>query len=239
MSVYAISDLHGRKDLYDKVCKFLKPEDKVICLGDCGDRGPNSWELIKAVYENPQWEYIKGNHEDLLTEGMRLYLGMPEHTGYINLMHALEQNGTLATLSSWVDEGADKVWLDKLTNLPAAHTYGNARGLTLLLSHSGYWGLDEYDLIWNREHILCARPEYAKDTMIIHGHTPIQLLVKELNKQAEKLHLDECWSLDEPGVVWYCDNYKIDIDCGSVWSDYTTLLNLDTFEEHIFVVKRP
>lgn len=36
MSVYAISDLHGMLYLYQEVKKFLKPEDKVYCLGDCG-----------------------------------------------------------------------------------------------------------------------------------------------------------------------------------------------------------
>lgn len=53
MAIYAVSDLHGRFDLYKQICDFLKPEDEVICLGDCGDRGPQSWETITAVYENP------------------------------------------------------------------------------------------------------------------------------------------------------------------------------------------
>jgi hypothetical protein len=42
MSVYAVSDLHGMYELYQKISDFLKPEDKVYCLGDCGDRGPRS-----------------------------------------------------------------------------------------------------------------------------------------------------------------------------------------------------
>ena len=39
MSVYAVSDLHGQLELYFKIKDFLKPEDYVYCLGDCGDRG--------------------------------------------------------------------------------------------------------------------------------------------------------------------------------------------------------
>lgn len=65
VSVYAISDLHGMLCLYQEVKKFLKPEDKVYCLGDCGDRGPDPWETIKAVAADPQFIYIKGNHEDM------------------------------------------------------------------------------------------------------------------------------------------------------------------------------
>lgn len=39
MSIYAVSDLHGCLDIYYKIKKLLKSEDKVYCLGDCGDRG--------------------------------------------------------------------------------------------------------------------------------------------------------------------------------------------------------
>lgn len=73
VSVYAISDLHGMLCLYQEVKKFLKPEDKVYCPGDCGDRGPDPWETIKAVAADPQFIYIKGNHEDMLVNAMREY----------------------------------------------------------------------------------------------------------------------------------------------------------------------
>lgn len=53
MSVYAVSDLHGMFNLYKQIKNFLKPEDKVYCLGDCGDRGPASWETIHAVASDP------------------------------------------------------------------------------------------------------------------------------------------------------------------------------------------
>ena len=36
MSVFACSDLHGMFNLYKQIKNFLKPEDKVYCLGDCG-----------------------------------------------------------------------------------------------------------------------------------------------------------------------------------------------------------
>lgn len=55
MSVYAVSDLHGMYELYQKISNFLKPEDKVYCLGDCGDRGPQPWETIKAVASDPRF----------------------------------------------------------------------------------------------------------------------------------------------------------------------------------------
>ena len=71
MATYAISDLHGRMDLFRQVKEFLQPEDVVYVLGDCGDRGPAGWELIKTIYEDPQFIYLMGNHEDMLVDAMR------------------------------------------------------------------------------------------------------------------------------------------------------------------------
>ena len=65
--IYALGDLHGHYSIYEKVKAMLKPEDTVYFHGDAGDRGPDSWKCIKAIYDDPQFIYIKGNHEDLLT----------------------------------------------------------------------------------------------------------------------------------------------------------------------------
>ena len=47
--VFAVADLHGMIELYQQIKDFLKPEDKVYCLGDMGDRGTNCWETVKAI----------------------------------------------------------------------------------------------------------------------------------------------------------------------------------------------
>ena len=70
MSVFACSDLHGMLHFYKTIKEFLKPEDVVFFLGDAGDRGPHPWETIKAILTDPQFIYIKGNHEDMLIDAM-------------------------------------------------------------------------------------------------------------------------------------------------------------------------
>ena len=65
---FACSDLHGMMNLYKQIKEFIEPEDTVICLGDCGDRGYDSWELIKKVYTDPQFIYLMGNHERMLID---------------------------------------------------------------------------------------------------------------------------------------------------------------------------
>ena len=72
------------------------------------------------------------------------------------------------------------------------------------------------------------------DTYMIHGHTPIPYLVEDYF--GVDLH-----SVD-PGAIWYCPDenhitHKCDIDCGAVFTGSTVLLNLDTFEEQIFMAE--
>ena len=54
---YAVSDLHGYFNLYEQIKNFIQPEDEVIFLGDATDRGPQSLELAKAIYADPQFTY--------------------------------------------------------------------------------------------------------------------------------------------------------------------------------------
>ena len=73
MSVYACGDLHGRLDIYRKIKEFLKPEDRVIFLGDANDRGPAPWALVKEILTDPQFIYLRGNHEEMLFDLFELY----------------------------------------------------------------------------------------------------------------------------------------------------------------------
>lgn len=229
MSVYAISDLHGMLNLYQEVKKFLKPEDKVYCLGDCGDRGPSGWATIKAVASDPQFEYIMGNHEHMLVHAMQEYLDGDRSNCYEDGgMFICAYNGGQDTFDGWINEGADRKWLHYLKSLPYERMYLNKNGYTIYLSHAGCTGgklLDRYDLVWDRTHLHDDWPKDRryKTLIIIHGHTPVQ-------------YLNPNWH-EEDGIITYCDGHKIDIDCGSYYSGLTCLLNLDTFEEHYFSVE--
>lgn len=76
---FAIGDLHGRYDLFQKVEQFLKlfyPEGgKLVILGDMIDRGPQSRQLIERLIrgpENDKWEWVTlmGNHEAMMLSGL-------------------------------------------------------------------------------------------------------------------------------------------------------------------------
>lgn len=238
MSVYAISDLHGRYDFFEEVKKFLKPEDICYVLGDCGDRGPDGWKTIKAVYDDPQFIYLKGNHEDMMVQSMKdyfYYLEANEVNDFFYYSHAWRltcNNGGRKTFEDWLKTEFPKQWIERLENLPLFITYANSSGKQIYLTHAGFtpWvgetPLDE-ELLWDRNHLIDDWIECPEDVYIIHGHTPTPYMDDYLYRKDRVKEF-------VPGARTYCRGHKINIDCGACFTGYCVLLNLDTFEEKVF-----
>lgn len=242
MSVYAISDLHGCLNLYKQVKAFLKPEDKVYCLGDCGDRGPNSWETIKAVAADPQFIYLMGNHESILVAAMCSILDKPQvgdSIFYHNPESLLAMNGGAETLNSWIKEGQNPEWIDYLNSLRRIDFYKNTTGINIILNHAGFTPdspPNDYDLVWSRSHFWAPWPKGYDNVVVVHGHTPCEYLSKDLNMVHGPEHRKDWAPID--GAIWYADGHKIDIDMGSFNTGTTLLFDLDTFDEHIFIIEK-
>lgn len=227
MAIYACSDLHGRYDLYQKIKAFINEDDYIIFLGDACDRGPDGWKLVKAIYEDEQFIYIKGNHEDMLVRAGREYFRFEETRAMMHLI----SNGGRNTWDAFIADPDARIWIERLDDLQEIFFCLNKnQGLVLVLTHAGYTPHphigEEY--LWNREHFLDPWPEgpVYENIVMIHGHTPIALMDEEVLKAND---YDE----EEPGAFWYCDNHKVNLDVGSVWNDYAVLLNLDTLDEEI------
>lgn len=236
MAVYACGDLHGHLEIYQKIKAMLKPDDSVYCIGDCGDRGPQSWETIKAVYNDPQFVYLKGNHEDMLVKACEDYLENGNMWGYYsyNLSY---RNGGGDTMDAWERDPDREAWLARLKNLPTWDWY-DANDRKIILCHAGFtpWlGPDnkstelpfDRTLLWDREHFYDDwEADEMEDVIIIHGHTPIHHLSADL---------DEEW---ESGAFWYCENHKCCIDSGGFFSGEFVLLNLDTLEDVVLTLDK-
>ena len=230
MAVYACSDLHGMKNLYDKICNFLNPDDTVYFLGDATDRGPQSWETFKAIAANPQFIFIKGNHEDMLHKAMIEQYSDFGDDYWGGAYSLLCYNEGYETFESWLAEGADRKWIAYIRDLPTYKTYINKQGQTIHLSHAGF-NYKEGEpipppkgLMWNRNHIRINPdkmfpPVSNEKNIIVHGHTPIPTIT-------------HCENLI--GILTYADGTKINIDTGAYYTKYITLLDLDTFSEYQF-----
>ena len=229
MATWACSDMHGYYSFYKQIKKNIKPEDTVICLGDCGDRGPQSWKLIKTVLNDPQFIYLKGNHEDMLAKA--LYQYFEQDFMDRDYYYLCSMNGGSATFYDASCEsdplGAAKV----LNNLPLEYHYTNPEGKRFCLCHAGFTGglkcKTERDrahrLIWDRDHTFDS--DSAFDTtdfdIVVHGHTPIPF---------DFVDEDEF----DGSPYTYCGGHKINIDAGSYYSKKGILFNLDTYESICF-----
>ena len=104
MTIYALSDIHGYYSIYEKVKKLIQPHDIVFCLGDVCDRGPRSWDTVTAIYNDPQFIYLKGNHEDMLVDFMNSYYKNDDMDAdyRINYEYCV-MNGGKETIASWIN----------------------------------------------------------------------------------------------------------------------------------------
>lgn len=231
MSTYACSDLHGMLHFYKAIKDILKPEDIVYFLGDAGDRGPHPWECIKTILDDPQFIYLKGNHEDMLVRAMG--------HGYGSAFALLRSNGGKKTYEAAMAEPEWAKWKARLAELPDKAVYVNTQGETVYLTHAGFtpktdhqgqlrWMWTE-DLIWDRDHFLDAWPEdeIFEKAIVVHGHTPIPYLLEDIDPAYQMGEI-------EPGALWYAGGKKCCIDCGAVFTGFCVLLNLDTWDEEVF-----
>ena len=118
--------------------------------------------------------------------------------------------------------------------------YHNAKGQDVLLSHAGcdnfetaeVWNEEKF--IWDRDHLMFYDAWYGEDNeIIVHGHTPIELMINDQHKNAMRYHDIEPEPWIGKGVYWYGQGHKCNIDTGAVWNSHSVLLNLDTWEETI------
>lgn len=236
MSVWAFSDIHGNRKLFDAIKNFIKEDDTVYFLGDACDRGPDGWEIIKEILADERFIYLKGNHEDMLVKAF--FEQMEEDCRSHREMDLWFWNGGQPTSNGM---GCDKVkevinTVNKLVLLPLTAEYRNKNGELIHMSHAGWsMGLETptpEEWIWDRTHFLDADWFGPDNAIVIHGHTPISLLVDDI------IFFDDTIPEEiEPGAFWYCKGHKVDIDCGAHFTNTAVLLNLDTFDEEIFMIE--
>ena len=141
MKRYFFSDLHGDKELFDKILNFIddnNDEVQLYFLGDAADRGVDGYHIMKTMLNNPEtFIYIKGNHEDMFVAAAREYLQICEEEGYTPTefakrweynvhdimycgmdmrLHAM--NGGAPTFLSWLMDGCPRKIINTLDRLP-------------------------------------------------------------------------------------------------------------------------
>lgn len=192
MSTYAISDLHGYplekfKALLDKA-GFCE-DDTLYIIGDVIDRnGDGGVGLLRYIMAQPNFEFLLGNHEDMLLACDFLFREITEESieelgdASAKALSRYLRNGggvTIENLRKLKNEDPEALW-DTLQFLRDAPIIGacTAGGRDFLLVHGGFKDFspekklrdyDAFDLLWER-----PKPEtdYFDDIITIIGHTP-------------------------------------------------------------------
>jgi len=242
-ATYAISDLHGRYDLWSKARDYLQEDDTLICLGDCIDRGPDGIKIVDEMRARPNTIYIKGNHEDMAAAAIydlnEVYNKQGEDGSSLWFY-----NGGYATYKELIKLPTNQQleYAYFFNNLTHMYEYINSSDEKVILVHANFTPeKKKQDLLWDRSsfHTLWPKGKNYKDIKVIHGHTPVQYLEFNFgyngNTFTGDIDTNEAFDRWEPHAIWYCGGHKCDIDLGTAASSKTMLLNLDTWEEIYFI----
>jgi serine/threonine protein phosphatase 1 len=192
--VYAVGDVHGRRDLLDKLLAWLiedfnaagaRVSGFLVLLGDYVDRGPDSkgvLDRLSTLALPPRLVpvLLRGNHEQMLTEA----LANPKRAAVWAGL------GGAATMLSYgvlppSPDGSMEEWRQATTALDAAIPAAHKRLLGALrpsmeigdyfFAHAGVNPSrplhlqSETDLIWIRDKFLRHDKSFGK--LVVHGHS--------------------------------------------------------------------
>lgn len=203
--VYAIGDIHGRRDCLDTLLGLIDADDMargrrdttVVFLGDLIDRGADSRGVIERVMQiaaSPKTILLKGNHEEIL---IRAWEGDRQGAG---LFHRVGGRETL--LSYGVGEAEyDACDLGDLAALVFARV--PVEHIAFLRNFRDHWQCGDYvfvhagirpgvpiedqhssDLRWIRREFLDDPRDHGM--MVVHGHS----ITEEVDEQPNRIGID-------------------------------------------------
>jgi serine/threonine protein phosphatase 1 len=204
--VYAIGDIHGRRDLLDALLEVIRADDanrgaaqsRIIFLGDLIDRGPDSAQVVDRTIEIAEgpWncQFLLGNHEEIFLKAL---------AGDMKALALFNRIGGRETILSYgVSEeayrNADYPELHALMiqSVPAAHIafLESFEDLIVLGDYAfvhagvrpGYALADQRasDLRWIRREFLDYTSGFEK--IIVHGHT----ITEDVELRPNRIGLD-------------------------------------------------
>lgn len=199
--IYAIGDIHGRRDLLDELLTRTNADVDArpaarplyIFLGDYIDRGPASRETIDRLIEHrskSESVFLKGNHEQIairfLSDGglfdLWVRIGGAETLISYGVTPRPATNGKpTAELQASFHRALPPAHLRFFRDLKTSFSCGD-----FFFAHAGVRPQielarqKESDLLWIREEFLNSRKDFGK--VVVHGHTPSREIEVEPNR---------------------------------------------------------
>lgn len=190
MRVYAIGDVHGRRDLLDTLLDRIRADDAarpsarttLLQLGDMIDRGPDSAGVVHRLMAGLDWAdvtVLRGNHEQAMADGL---------SGDADMLRLWRKHGGVAAAISWgvdpllADEADDPDFVAAVRHAIPADQRGWLATRPLSVRHGDYLfvhagirpgiALDRQtaqDMLWIRRPFLDSRRDHG--AVVIHGHS--------------------------------------------------------------------
>ena len=171
-----VGDIHGHLATFRALLHRLNltPEDRVVCLGDMIDRGPDSAGLVDLLRSHPQVICLKGNHEQMAVQSVQM-------DGTFEAWQPWMKRGGKSTYASYIVQAEGDLWQAKQTmvddfiwldNLPTQIVLDHIR-----LVHAGYdprMPLDmqgEKELLWIRKEWFQHEGAVDPARTVFFGHT--------------------------------------------------------------------
>ena len=174
--VYVIGDVHGHLATFRALLHRLnlRKEDRVVCLGDMIDRGPDSAGVMKLIRSDERIICIKGNHEHMALQSIT-------GDGRVELWQPWMQRGGKSCWASYIVQAEGDLYLAKRNFLSDMRWVDRLPTQIVLdkfrLVHAGYdprMALDaqgDKELLWIRK--IWYRHEKPVDPQrtVLFGHT--------------------------------------------------------------------
>lgn len=225
---YLISDIHGYPfEKFEALFEKAGFCDNDICyvLGDVIDRGPDGIKLLLYIMGKSNFEFIIGNHEDMMLQCAFLFEGDDAFKVELNfaqqvsVAHWMRNGGepTMNALNACPHAQIKRIF-DFLEDAPA-YKQITVNGKEYILVHGGLGGfspdkdISQYgrrDLIWSRPSL---EDRYYEDKTTVFGHTPTLYYGSKYE-----------------GKPIYTDTW-INIDAGAACGKDPVLLRLDDMKE--------
>ena len=257
MATYVFSDVHGHAATLDRLLSRVSPasDDRVICLGDMVDRGPDPVGVMRLVRSIPNATVLLGNHEDLMlsfyedpADGMAiLNWGINGSASTVEGMQKLSEGeredllGWLRELPQWVGvcvDGRDYVCVH--AGIRPFQIEGQLEWSHDMLEY--VMGMQTVeDLVWIREEFWGFPTglvnERGEGPIVIAGHTPtfyLDFISGQLDRETkgddglpQMVRVGAC---EATGGV--ADKWAIDCGCaGGAGVGQLLMLRLDDGEE--------
>lgn len=207
MRVYAIGDIHGRRDLLDALLDTIAADDRnrggsvetrYIFLGDLIDRGPDSRGVVERLLafstSGANVRFLMGNHEQVFLralEGDRRALRFLARIGGRETLQSYgiaEEDYKALDFDELAEHAAEKVPPEHLAFLASFESM--IRLGDYLFVHAGvrpgvaFEAQEQSDLFWIRDEFLSHRDSFG--ATVVHGHS----ITEEIDVRHNRIGID-------------------------------------------------